>query len=326
MCMANKNLMFIGILLLAVVVVAGCQVAYPPASQYEGSETFLPDEELDTLTFKSATQLEEFIKENSGGAVYSGGIMGTMVDSAVMEGGVMEVAVSSKAMVPGVDYSETNVQVEGVDEGDILKTDGNYIYTITGETLFIIKAYPGEEAEVVSQVSIEGSPQGLFINGDKLTVFGNVNNLDTFKKMDLRTRSGLSFFDVYDVSDKENPEVVKEYKFEGRYFRSRMIGNNVYFIVTSTPDYRTFEPMPLMLEDGIKRSMSVSDIHYFPIPYDSTQYATIHAIGLENEIVNSKTLVVEASQNMYMSGDNIYITYTKYINLYFYSFWPKSDN
>lgn len=69
------------------------------------------------------------------------------------------------------DYSETNIQVEGVDEADIVKTDGEYIYIVSGGNITIVKAYPPEEARVISKISLTGSIAGIFINGDKLAVF-----------------------------------------------------------------------------------------------------------------------------------------------------------
>ncbi|UCC28619.1 MAG: beta-propeller domain-containing protein, partial [Candidatus Bathyarchaeota archaeon] len=42
------------------------------------------------------------------------------------------------------DFSTTNIQVAGVDEADIVKTDGEYLYVLTGGSLLIIKAYPPE--------------------------------------------------------------------------------------------------------------------------------------------------------------------------------------
>ncbi len=50
----------------------------------------------------------------------------------------------------GVVNDDVAEVTKGVDEGDIIKTDGNYIYTITDNTLFIIKAYPGEQAKIDS--------------------------------------------------------------------------------------------------------------------------------------------------------------------------------
>ena len=71
------------------------------------------------------------------------------------------------------DYSKTNIQVEGVDEADIVKTDGEYIYIVSGNNLTIVKAYPPEEARVISKLTFEGSIMGIFINGDRLAVFVN---------------------------------------------------------------------------------------------------------------------------------------------------------
>ena len=53
------------------------------------------------------------------------------------------------------DYSTTNVQVQGIDEADIVKTDGKYIYTLSrsNKRLNIVNAYPAESAEMISQSS-----------------------------------------------------------------------------------------------------------------------------------------------------------------------------
>jgi inhibitor of cysteine peptidase len=71
------------------------------------------------------------------------------------------------------DYSKTNIQVEGVDEADIVKTDGDYIYIVSGNNVTIVKAYPPEEAGVTSKIILDGSIMGIFINRDKLVIFHN---------------------------------------------------------------------------------------------------------------------------------------------------------
>ncbi len=43
---------------------------------------------------------------------------------------------------PTRDFSGTNNQVNNVDEADLLKTDGTYIYTISNQVLSIVLAYP----------------------------------------------------------------------------------------------------------------------------------------------------------------------------------------
>ena len=67
--------------------------------------------------------------------------------------------------------SQTNVQVAGVDEPDIIKNDGKYIYTISGSTLAIIDAYPPAGASVISKTEISDTPRDIFVSGDRLVLF-----------------------------------------------------------------------------------------------------------------------------------------------------------
>lgn len=74
---------------------------------------------------------------------------------------------------PANDFSGTNNQVNGVDEADLLKTDGTYIYTISNQILSVILAYPSNQARVVSKLNFKDfNPSALFIEGDYLAVFG----------------------------------------------------------------------------------------------------------------------------------------------------------
>lgn len=74
------------------------------------------------------------------------------------------------------DFSKTNNQVQGVDEADIIKTDGDYIYSISDSILSIILAYPAHNAKVVSKIEIkEFKPIALFVEGNYLAVIGTTN-------------------------------------------------------------------------------------------------------------------------------------------------------
>ncbi len=50
-------------------------------------------------------------------------------------------------------YSTTNVQVSGVDEADVVKTDGTYIYLVSGNRVVIARAYPAGDAAVIGSIS-----------------------------------------------------------------------------------------------------------------------------------------------------------------------------
>jgi uncharacterized secreted protein with C-terminal beta-propeller domain len=323
--MKNTTKYFGMIFVLALLVfLVGCTTT-PPSTPSGGSGTytpadvFEPSKELTTKNFKSVAEFNDFVKKNSGAnyVYYGGGLRGEMVVTAVGTGtDTSESKVAAAPSEASADYSKTNIQVEGVDEADIIKTDGNYIYTISSNTLFIIKAYPGEEAEIVSTIKFKNQPTSLFVNDNYLAVFGNFYDLDFFKEIDFIPRQGMTFFNIYDISDRKNPNLVKEYKFEGNYFQARMIENYVYFVTTTGPEYREYYPTPLIVEGTVKRAIAISDIYYYPIPYQSVQFATVHAIDITNPTgeINSKTIAVEDSQNMYMSENNMYITYTEYIN------------
>ncbi|MBS1267207.1 MAG: hypothetical protein MAG795_01179 [Candidatus Woesearchaeota archaeon] len=280
--------------------------------------SFDPDSPVKTKQFDSVQDYQDFIS-NSGGqssSYYGARTLGVAQDSAGM---MVESAakIESAPSAGGSDYSETNVQVENVDEGDVIKTDGEYIYTISDNTLFIVKAYPGQEAEVVFSEKLDNKPTGMFIKGNKLAVFGQFNNIEYFKKIDFRPKYGMTYLNIYDTTDKSDPELVKEFKFEGSYFNSRMIQDDMYLIVRTRPYYRDAFPTPLMIEGERKIGMPVSDIHYYNIPYNNPQLVTVYSVDIDdNEAVDSAAVAVEYGQNMYMSENNIFITYTERINEY----------
>lgn len=282
---------------------------------------------VETKQFKDENELLSFIDDNAMSTSYYDGILynkgGMMQERAATAIDVADLQ-AVPAAADGIsssptDFSTTNIQVEGVDEADLLKTDGNYIYTISDNILYIVKAYPGEDAEVVSSVKFDSNPSSLFILGDKLAVFGNdYNYYDYIKDKKIGTVSGMSFFKIYDISDRTKPKLEKDYKFEGNYFRGRMKGDYVYFITTTYPQNRKINPMPIILEDNTLRTIPIDNIYYYDIDYDYPMFVNVNVIdmGDVSQKVNSASIVVEGSQEMYMSNDNIYVTYTKYLNEY----------
>ncbi len=326
----RKAIWVVVIMVMAISLLAGgCSDSEtePGPGTYTEGPSFDPEKSVATNSFSSLDEFNEFIKKYQGGGnYYYGDLMfrGEAISSVSLPSPVPmeEPSVkydSDEALGGGFDYSETNVQVAGVDEADILKTDGNYIYTITGNVLFIIKAYPGEEAEIVATIDYEENwPQSLFVNGDHMAVFGNFNDLDFFKDMDFRPTQGMTFFNIYDISDRADPKLVKEYKFEGSYFDARMAGDYIYYVVGNWPTFRPNWPTPVLF-DGVREiAMPVKDIYYFNIPYRSPQLVSVHAINIAtpSDAVESKSVAAEGGQNLYMSADNIFITYTEYIDEY----------
>ncbi|WP_292460461.1 beta-propeller domain-containing protein [Methanothermococcus sp.] len=142
---------------------------------------------------------------------------------------VSESAISTDSY--GVErYSETNVQVKGIDEADIVKTDGNYIYfTPPGRSYckirpkisssygimatYIIDALPPESAKVINKISEGGT---LYLYNDNLIIidYGNDKILN------------------YNVSNPKNPILKWEKDLNGSYVDSRVYNGKLYLIVS----------------------------------------------------------------------------------------------
>lgn len=82
-------------------------------------------------------------------------------------------------------YSETNIQEFGVDEADIIKNDGKYIYLIKGDTIRIIEAFPPESMKAVASIKVEEKgfyPTEMYVDGDTLTVIGQSSQYYAYDK------------------------------------------------------------------------------------------------------------------------------------------------
>lgn len=82
------------------------------------------------------------------------------------------------AASPGTDYSRTNVQVAGVDEADLVKTDGQYIYQVNGRRVVVARAYPAAAMQVASILQFpqgEFTPQELYVDDKYLVVIGSTH-------------------------------------------------------------------------------------------------------------------------------------------------------
>ena len=76
---------------------------------------------------------------------------------------------------PATPFSSTLVQVAGVDEGDIVKNDANYIYQINQGRVFVISAFPDTNPSLVDTLDFtDGSfyPQELYLDAQHLVVVG----------------------------------------------------------------------------------------------------------------------------------------------------------
>ncbi len=282
-------LIFVGALILAL-------IAFIPEKQEEFSNDF--------KTFNSINELKNFLKENQEAGIFygTGGIGTAGVAEAAIDSGAPSAATTSGAQEKSAeDYSTTNIQVEGVDEPDLVKNDGKYIYVIAGNQVIIVDAFPAENMEILSEINIS-NPFEMFINEDKLIVFS----------VDYKQYS-QTIVSIYDITDRESPELEKEISLDGNYVTARMIDNYVYLIANQYTGYDDII-LPYVAVDGVRKEIPVTDIAYFPYPDTNYVFTNILAVDIENGDYKSKTYLAGASYNIYVSEDNIYLTYTKTVS------------
>ena len=235
------------------------------------------------------------------------------------------------------DYSKTNTQVQGVDEADIVKTDGTYIYYLTNEKLTIINTENASQMKEMSTIKFDETftPEELFLNNDKIIVIGKRYEYDkTERKIGIdedylypnymdKTYTSAK---LYNVKDKINPALERTVEVEGDYLTARMIGSNVYIASNKYMYYayicNTYKSTELN-EDDFKphyldtatsnetKSINFDCIYYIP-EFEDTNYLNIVAFNITNNQEANVESYLGAGEEIYASKENLYVTKTKY--------------
>ncbi|HSV48851.1 MAG TPA: beta-propeller domain-containing protein [Candidatus Acidoferrales bacterium] len=242
------------------------------------------------------------------------------------------------------EYSTTNIQVAGVDEADTVKTDGSYIYTISNEAqsywyamnsygatestnaIFIVDA-ESSNARVVSKINVDGNvePAGLFLSSDsnrlviiaskyQYYLYGSARG-DEIAPMIMPSYNAdvYSFIYVYDVSNKANPVLARNLTVSGSYFNSRMIGDDVYVVVSQTAWVNNdVVSLPVAYEDNVAYDASPQSIYYADMNDTSYTFTSFYGLDINNDVLDATnmTVLMGGASAMYVSTDNLYVTYT----------------
>ncbi|MBI4162712.1 MAG: beta-propeller domain-containing protein [Candidatus Aenigmarchaeota archaeon] len=294
-------------IIVVVVAIGAAFTMYKPGQQTE---------DIHLKTFASEQELKDFLKNNQqlGGTYYER----TEAQGAAPSDGNAKNELSAGSQ-SDVDYSQTNIQVEGVDEADFVKNDGKYIYIISNNRLLIVDAYPAENAQILSNITIENeNPKEIFVNGNSLIVFSSKNYIQPLAEG--RPIEYIARYEqkvkvqIYDISDRSNPVIKKEFAVDGNYHDSRMIGSKVYAIINSHANYN-YDTGTLTLPEFSPEKSSFPQIYYPGMPSSSYTFTNVIEFDAEGNFDN-KVFLFGRTNIMYVSKDNIYITYEKYVPYY----------
>ena len=233
-------------------------------------------------------------------------------------------------------YSQTNVQVRGIDESDIIKTDGEYIYFANNSIITIIKAFPPKSLEIASKINISGYYiEGLYISSGNNLLIAIGNRYGYIGIPEVRGisqsapeskliapekgREPLSSILVYDVSNPSSPKEVLNISFFDSIYQTRLYRSVLYVNSIQSAHRYNYESnsvevrLPGIWINGMKQDISPSDIKYIPDLYDtSLAYNIIFALDLSTFDYNYEIVMSGYTGILYMSYSNIYIAQTVY--------------
>ena len=235
--------------------------------------------------------------------------------------------------------SKTNTQVNNVDEADIVKVDGNYIYYVSNKKLVIIDAHTPEASEKISEINYKDTnfnPREVYVKGQKIIVIGNeydnscktevistedVTATDIERVQESKPKSGMR---IYDISNIKEPKETRRVMIEGNYISSRMIEDNIYYvankyIATSNIQKNKMEDLdedkykPVYQDTAVsqeEKCINYDLIYYFPETQDSS-YLMLAGLNINNNEEAEIRTFLGAGQYIYSSEKNMYIATNK---------------
>ena len=295
----------------------------------------------DKLTLKTVDNFENFYtiaKEYTKSRNNNERDIETLTDNAEQSEDVSKsTSTPSNTKESTQEYSKTNIQVENVDEADIVKTDGKYIYYVVGKKIIIADITKKEELLQIAKIDFSSekyTPSELYINKNKLIILGNENaySYDTGITVKETTNSvykkGIykqkTVAKIYDLSSIKEPKEERTIEIEGNYVSSRMIENNIYFIGNKsvyTNNIATYEIKDLdediykpmykdTLNSNSEKLIDFDKIYYFD-NIESLNYLTLAGFSIDNKKEANIQTFLGAGEKVYSSSQNIYIAKQK---------------
>ena len=257
------------------------------------------------------------------------GSLGVTTDSSTITNGginsVLESAVDTSTAEKGNsnqkestssenDYSTTNIQVENVDEADITKTDGNYVYSISENNVLITNVENPENMKIEASLSNPGYvPEDIILYNGKLVVISTNYTSSSQYTYYSKYSNDNTMVTTYDISDKTRIKKINEYVVYSRYYTSRCINGQLLVICSDMLRKENDKIVTYYMENNEKKEIGLNNIKY--LKGEATNYQTI--IASTNLNTNESVKLSEYLfniENAYVSENNIYLVNSEYNN------------
>jgi len=234
------------------------------------------------------------------------------------------------APAASADYSGTNTQVQGVDEGDVVKTDGSYLYLLRNQEVDILKAGGPDTAEVgkfsFGDASADGlsaeSALSMYVAGDTLILVTQENTWGPIYAQDetasadaaaIAAPSARTHVRLYALGDRTSPTLTADLVQDGYYQDSRLTGGVLYLVgncdAGSSDSENPEDFVPCVGAKDAEKPLDAGQIYLNPSA-SGTTYAVVSAFDAASGKTLSSQAVLGGAGTVYMSAQNLYLAST----------------
>lgn len=271
----------------------------------EGKNETLPGGEL--TNFSSMQQMRSFLMERRAN------------DNGLLD--QKAIGTSTQEGTSGY-HSITNNQVAGVDELDMIKTDGVNIYSATYDRISIIRAGPANDLANVSTIDIGtmidngteyGNIEGIFLNENELIAIVGIGQYysgpsmlsEMFRYMPMNERTEVFEFDI---SEPSSPHLIKDVAVSGYSIGSRLIGDILYQFTSQSIWLQSDIRFPTIWESEVERNIPIGNIRFDPNATSIDAITNVLAFDLSTHESNASSFITGISSTLYVSQSNIYLS------------------
>ena len=238
---------------------------------------------------------------------------------------------SGNVVDKGESASGTNTQVAGIDEGDIVKTDGRFLYVATGRKVAVVEALGARTHQVATIDTTNlawagelatGPVVDLMIDGTTLIALVHVFEAPSGEWsrsqgswLGVRASSLKAVF--YDISDPSHPVMLGASSQTGSYTTSRLSGG-VLVLISSynvpVEDIDADEPVTFVPSLNIGRGkvpLAATDVRIMPW-VGQAAYTVATTIDVDTHTTTSQLAIMGDASTVYMSHDNLYLASTQW--------------
>ena len=331
--------------------VASCDVNTPSSSGRVEIKD-MPIINLDgenVRTFETEAELKSFINvSKSTASMYNRYYYGD--EDLVMEDSVPTASEPADSPSQGSEY-QTNVAVEGVDEADIVKVKGDYIYYLIEKATFVFKK---NQDGLDIKAKIEGFEQDaleeqygdvevrhhtykrmcdLYLTDKYLIIRSYINEYTYTVYNGLKETQNYINSTCFDIYDLSTLKLAKSFKLPGSIVSTRLFKNCLYIV--NSVSFSAFD-RPIFYVDDEEHISALDHIFYYPEDYRVNGFVSLYKLELEDEFtLTHEHILTGYAESFYMSENHMYLLrpynymreeFDTYDNFYYSTFITVIDN